>query len=105
MVTGWQRVPATPVPDASYSVQTAKNEDFGIEAGWSGTVHLFQAFARNQSVPDIPTAPESFGEYRNYFRTIVHGVTDGGLWPCLRDALGLADPKEPIAECTAGTGR
>lgn len=73
-----------------YDVETVANTSFGIPAGKKGTLHVFQA-----ADPQSKTAPSSeadFKRYKVFMDTIFKGVTRGGGWNYMQEALKIDEP-------------
>jgi hypothetical protein len=77
-----------------YSVTIAENETFGITdadvVGTTGFFHVFVSLAAD--APDVPTSEATFTAYDNLLTTTYEGVTKGGGWAHLNDALRGVKP-------------
>ena len=77
----------------SYQVSTVANDTFGVQAGSTGTVHVFSTYS---NVGDVPTSSTTFTDYDQLMDAIQTGVTSNGGWQYLQAALNLP-PSAPTA--------
>jgi hypothetical protein len=74
-------------------VTTVDNPTFGVAAGHTGTVRVFQA--SGSDVPIVPESADSFAEYETYMETTESGVSEHGGWKYLKEALAIGKPLTP----------